>query len=236
MKTNMNSKITILALLLITILFSCKNEAQFTNYKYADKPAGFTCEGVNQKLLNEALYSFEDDITKHYNKNVKNPRLEQAYSQIIRNSVYGRLKLEDIISKHTINVFNALKNESDLWDANNTKSHLNYKGKILKCIANNIKDKNLKTTLNALISTNSMAPKLFGPTIISKYRNVLSDKNLAMYIALDLFYAKFFDLDLTTINTDKPEKKVDLNKAPAKTEVDTHADHNHNHSHAGHSH
>ncbi|MFV9550204.1 hypothetical protein [Algibacter sp. PT7-4] len=222
----MKIKNTLIAFLLTVTLFSCKKEDTFSNYKYADKPIAFTCEGANAKLLNEALYSFEDDITKHYNKaNQKNPRLDRAYSQIIRNSVYGRLKPEDIVSKHTVNVFNALKREKNLWDTN----HLNYKSTVLQCISNTINDNNVKTTLNALLSTNSMSPKLFGPAIANKHRNAVNDKSLALYIALDLFYAKMFDIDFSKINLEKPEQGVDFNKLPPieKPAADPHAGHNH---------
>jgi hypothetical protein len=234
MKIKMNSKITLITLLFVITLFSCKKEKFFTDFKYADKPLAFTCEGVNSKLLNEALYSFEDDISNYYNKKKPNPRLDQAYSQIIRNSVFGRLKPEDIVSKHTVSVFEALKNEDNLWSSENPKSRLNYNSAVLKCISNNIKDANIKTTLNALLSTNSMAPKLFGPAIVNKYRNALNDKNLAMYIALDLYYGKMFDVDFSKINLDKPEQKVDFNQVPAfekptieKPAADPHAGHNH---------
>lgn len=230
----MNSKATLITFLLVITLFSCNQKSQFTDFKYADKPIALTCEGVNSKLLNEALYSFEEDITSHYS-NINQPAsLNKAYSQVIRNSIYGGLKLEDIVSKHTVNVFEALKKEKGLWDATNPKSHLNYKNKVLNCISSSIKDTSLKTTLNALLSTNSMAPKLFGPAIVNKYRNALSDKSLAMYIALDLYYAKMFDVDFTKVNLDKPEQKVDFNKLPTpvkptieKPAVDPHAGHNH---------
>lgn len=234
MKIKMNSKITLITFLLVITLFSCKKESPFTDFKYADKPVAFTCEGVNSKLLNEALYSFEDDIAKHYNKGIPNPRLDKAYSQILRNAAFGRLKLEDIVSKHTVSVFEALKKEDNLWDSTNPKSHLNYNSATLKCISNSIKDTNTKTTLNALLSTNSMAPKLFGPAIVNKYRNALNDRSLAMYIALDLYYAKMFDVDFSKVNLDKPEQDVDFNKLPAlekptmqKPAVDPHAGHNH---------
>lgn len=230
----MNSKITLITLLFVITLFSCKKENPFTDYKYADKPVAFTCEDVNAKLLNEALYSFEDDIIKHYQKRSKNPRLDQAYSQVIRNSVFGRLKAEDIVSKHTVSVFEALKKEDNLWSSKNPKSRLNYNSAVIKCISNTIKDSNIKTTLNALLSTNSMAPKLFGPAIVNKYRNALNDKNLAMYIALDLYYGKMFDIDFSKVNLDKPEQKVDFNQVPTfekptieKPAVDPHAGHNH---------
>ena len=47
-----------------------------------------------------------------------------------------------------------------------------------------------------------------------EYRNALNDKYLALYIALDLYYSKLFDIDFSKVNLDKPEQKVDFNKVP----------------------
>lgn len=223
----MKSKLTLITFLLSLTLFNCKQQSTFSNYKYSDKPEIITCEGLNSKLYNEALYSFEDDILNYYKQKNDKTSLVQGYSQFIRTVIYDRLKLEDVVSKHTLDVFEAMKNESDLWDATNTKSHLNYNGKTMLCISKNIKDDNLKTTLDALISTNSMSPKLFGTPLMTKYRNALNDKYLALYVALDLYYSKLFDIDLTKINLDKPEQKVDFNKVPKTPQADPHAGHNH---------
>lgn len=211
----MNSKITLFTILLVVTFFGCKNENTFTDFKYTDKPDVLVCDGANYKLYQEALYSFEDDILKFYGKGNPNATLLQAYSQFIRNSIYNRLKFEDIISKHTQKIFEALKNEADLWDANNTKSHLNYRSKIVECISKNIQDQALKTTFNSLVSTNFMDPKLFGSPLMTKYKNTLNDKYLATYVALDLYYAKLFDVNLADINFDKPES-LDFNVVPAK--------------------
>jgi len=216
MKIKMNSKITLITCLLFFTAFSCKNENHFTDFKYADKPAAITCEGANSKILNEALYSFEDDIVNHYKKGKQNYRLDQAYSQVIRNSVFGRLKIEDVVSKHTVSVFEALKNESDLWDANNPKSFLNYHSAAVNCLSKEIQDKALRDTFDALISTNSMSPKLFGAPLVSKYRSLVKDKNLALYVALDLYYAKMFNVDFSKVTTENPEPQVDFNQTPAK--------------------
>jgi hypothetical protein len=223
----MYTKLTLFSFLLLLFIFSCKKENTFTDYKFSDKPETITCEGLNNALFKEALYSLEDDLLNFYQKTNPKTSLTQAYSQFLRLSIYGRLKHEDIISEHTLSVFKALKNESDLWDTNNTKSYLNYNSAIIQCISNNIKDEALKTTFNALLSTNSMSPKLFGSPLINKYRNALNDKYLATYMALDLFYAKLFDIDFTKINLDKPEQKVDFNKVPQTPESDPHAGHNH---------
>ncbi|WP_136480084.1 hypothetical protein [Cognatitamlana onchidii] len=210
----MNLKFTLFTFIFALVLFNCKQQNTFSDYQYTDKPQVISCEGINAPLYNEALYSFEDDILKYYQQKRANNTLAQSYSQFLREAIYNRIKLEDVVTKHTIDVFEALKTESDLWDAANTKSHLNYSGKPLTCIATSLKDENLKTTLNALITTNSMSPKLFGTPLISKYRNAMSDKYLALYIALDLYYSNLFELDLSKINLNKPEPKVDFNKVP----------------------
>ncbi|WP_345276955.1 hypothetical protein [Litoribaculum gwangyangense] len=215
----MNSKITLIAFLLAFTFFGCKKENTFSDFKYTDKPDVLFCDATNNKLYKEALYSFEDDILKFYGKDNPNPTLILSYSQFIRNSIYTRIKYEDIISEHTLKIFEALKNEGDLWDANNTKSHLNYNSKIIDCISNNIQDQALKTTFNSLISTNFMEPKLFGSPLMTKYVNTLNDKYLATYVALDLFYAKLFDADLSNINFDKPEP-LDFNVIPPKANTE----------------
>ncbi|MBU2949391.1 hypothetical protein KO493_01635 [Tamlana agarivorans] len=213
MNTKKLLKFTFIALLL-TVTLSCKKESTFTNFKYSDKPDALICEGLNNQLLKEAVYSFEADIFIYYKKNRPQNRLNQAYNLFIRNAAYDRVKFEEIVSPHTIEVFEALKNENDLWDANNPNSHLNYNGAFIKCISNSIKDQALKTTFNALLSTNSLSPKLFSAALSNKYMSLLKDKNLATYVALDLFYSKLFDVDLTKAKQETPEQKVDFNKIP----------------------
>jgi hypothetical protein len=222
----MNSKFTLIIVLLAVTFISCKQQNTFSDYKFADKPQAISCEGLNSKLYNEALYSFEDDILKFYQQKKEGTSLVQAYSQFIRSAVYSRYKLEELPSKHTLAVFEALKNENDLWDARNKESHLNYNGMAINCIANNINDVNLKTTFNALLSSNSLSPKLFGAPLVSKYRNALSDKHLALYIALE-YYSKLFDIDLSKVNLEKPAQQVDFNKIPPASEAVPHAGHNH---------
>lgn len=227
----MKTKFNLIVFLLVLTLVSCNQKNTFNDYKYADKGIVIECEQVNTKaLLNEALFSFEDDITKFYNKG-NQTNINTAYSQFIRNAIYNRVNYTDIVSPHTVKIFEALKEENSLWDAENPTSYLNYNGPIIKCIANKIQNKSLKTTLNALIETNSMSPKLFGAPLMTNYRSATTDKALAGYIALDLYYAKLFTVDLSNVK-EKPEPKVDFNLRPQKPVTDSHGDE----SHSGHSH
>lgn len=222
-------KTLFLKLFAITLLItstSCKKEETviLSEYKFEEKGIVLNCDKMDLKLLNEALFSFENDILNALAQDKKN--LSQAYAQFTRTAVSGRANYEDIVSLHSLAIFEVLKSKQELWDLNNPNSKLNYNSTLLQCIADNIKSKDLKTTLHALISTNSMNPKLFGPALNSEYRSAITDKYLSAYMAFDLFYAKLFDVDIN-------KEKVDSNKLttnPPTTPtpaVDSHAGHNH---------
>jgi len=210
----MNTKFNLIVFLLALTLVNCKEERTFDDFKFIDKEINIDCEKEElQSLINEAIYSFEDDITKFYAKEQPTMSIVYPYSQFIRNAISGRVKYAEVATPHTVKIFEALKKENSLWDTENTESHLNYKSSFFNCISDKIQDQNLKTTLKALISTNSMSPKLFGSPLMSRYQRVASDKYLAAYIAFDLYYANFFDVDLSNVK-ERPEPKVDFNQIP----------------------
>ncbi|WP_157831455.1 hypothetical protein [Confluentibacter flavum] len=211
----MNSKFNLIVLALVVTLFNCKKETivSISDYKYADKGLVLNCDGMDSKLINEALFAFEDDISSFYGKTSPNPNLQLAYAQFMRDALSDKANFSQIATPHTVEVFNVLKTKNDLWNMNNSASNLDYNSPFFNCIANNIQDKNLNTTLHALIKTNSMSPKLFGAPLSSRYVTVLNDKYLAAYFAFDLFYAKLFKVDLTQVKEREPQK-VDFNLLP----------------------
>ncbi|MWW25892.1 hypothetical protein [Algibacter lectus] len=212
----MKSTINFILFLGALTVVSCKKENTFNDYKFSEKGSVITCNNQNTALINEALFSFEADIAVFYAQNGQE-NVPNAYGQFLRAASINRIKYEDIVSPHTVKVFEALKHVNDLWDANNPDSHLNYKGDLLECISSNLKDKKLKTTYDALVATNSMKPELFGTPLARNYRAAASDKNLAAYIALDLYYAKLFGIDLSNVKEKTVvEQKVDFNKRPTK--------------------
>lgn len=225
-------KLKFIAFFAIITLLSCKKEAEqktLDEFKYSEKGIVLNCEQFDLKLLNEALFSFEDDILKAYGQMRQggNPNLTRAYSQFIRNALYGRVKYNDVVSPHSAKIFEALKSKAELWDSNNPDTKLNYNSTVLQCISNNMIDKSLKTTFDALIETNSMSPKLYGPALQSNYGAAIRDKYLSAYVALEFYYGKLFDVDLSQIS-EKPESPVDFNKIPpTTTQNNPHAGHNH---------
>lgn len=214
-----------LALATLLTISSCKQQPTLT-YQHADKDYNVVCGTTDMKLLKEALYSFENDITKYYNKTGKDTY--RSYRSFVNEAIYNRAQNQDIVSAHTIAVFNALKAQPNLW---NGKS-LNYNSPIIKCIGENIKNNDLKTTFNALIATNSMNAKLFGAPLRSQTRGLTKDKYLATFVALDLFYSKLFDIDFAKVQADKKAKEEAKNKEAKQLEKeastkDPHAGHNH---------
>jgi hypothetical protein len=230
---------TLLKLTVITLflsVLSCKKESKAADfdYKYLETENVLNCTNVETQLYYEALMSFEDDILKTYN--TRNTDLRVAYTNFFRLAQRNGVNYQELASPHSMEVFEALKNDSDLWTDNNK---LNYNADIFTCIGENLNDKGLATTYKALISTNSMRPELFGAPLLNKIKTANSDRYLATYVALDLFYSNLFNVDSSKVTENippeipkyrtepgKPIIKLD-SKSEAETNEDEHAGHNH---------
>lgn len=198
-----------IAILCLGLLLNCKNENTLSEYKFSDREMVLHCEGQDSKLLNEALYAFEEDIRTFFANNYysKDGDLYLFYSDFMVRDIKGKVAYEDLIGPHTLEVFKVLKSKSELWDLENTVSKLNYYSPFFNCIAENVQDNDLKTTLNALLTTHSMSPRLFTSPLTTQSRTVASDPYLRAYVAFDLFYAKLFDIDVTKVK--ERENQVD---------------------------
>ena len=198
----------LIVLLIFFVLVSCKKDESLSEYKYSSNEFQVSCEGVNPELLKEAVYSFEEDINNYFaQKGTKN--LSQAYSRAVNLGIYGRAKYEEIASPHTIEIFEILKKDKTLWNLEGETNSLNYDNPFVTCLAENLTNKDLQTTFKALLSTNSMSANLFGEPLKRTAYLAIKDKYLATYIALDMYYAKLFDVDFSKKETnkvaDKPE-------------------------------
>lgn len=191
----MKTKFKLIVFIILSSFWNCKKEVTLSEYKFADKEMVINCQGEDLKLLNEAIYSFEADM-KTYFQSTYNPNgnLDLLYSTLLGRSMKDMVIYEELITPHTLEVFHVLKTKSELWDLNSKISKLNYNSPLVKCIAANIQDKDLKTTFNALLDTHSMKPKIFTEPLLTKFRTVASDNYLRAYVTFDLFYAKLFDL------------------------------------------
>ena len=206
------------AISLLIASTSCKKEVS-VDYKYADSPKVLACDFEKTQLYNEAVYSFENDIAAFYDK--QNKSVTRAYSQFTSNALNGRLKVEDIASEHSLEIAKALKTDASLWSVTGTNTTLNYSHPVVDCIVNNIKDAGLKTTFNALLSTNSMRPNLILTPLRNSPGRLQADGSLKTFLALEFYYSKLLNVDVSQLKKPEPEleavetdKKVDFNKTP----------------------
>lgn len=216
------SSIKLLLVILICNVSSCKNEkSSFTDYQFADKTAVITCADTDSKLLNEALYSFEKDMIPFYDLQQQNAN--RAYNTFTKQATSKKIDLTKFVSKHSVALASALKEAGFIGE-----NGVNYNNPVITCIAENMQKEDIKTTFNALVSTNSMRRELFNPALQSKTHKVHADKYLSMYVALEYFYADILKTDFTNVDFNrqtatKPEAilksdngKVDFNKRPRK--------------------
>lgn len=219
---------------LSVITFNCnQSKEQKTpeiDYTYTTQNISISnCTDKDIKLFNEALLSFENDIKTKYNVNDQN--INRAYIGFLNDTRNNRINLQAMVSKPTKTVFEALKTRTDIWTENN---QLNYNSDIVKCLVENISDKNLKTTFHALLSTNSMSFRMYGEAVRSRSITLRSDKYLSLFLALDQYYAKLHNVDLSKAK--EAESNIDFNKRPAKKQIQKKAENNKKNAHAGHNH
>ena len=204
----------VLYFVICLILTGCSEKKPEIIYKYSSRPAFLTCENLNAPLFQEALHNFEANLSENYSR--KNPNLTYSYRQFINESVRNRANYNNLSTEHSLNIFEALKAEEGLWLSEGETLALNYDHEIFQCIADNIADKDIKATFNALLSTNSMSFRMLKDVLVSKSSRMNSDKFLATYVALELYYSKLSDVDLS--------KKEPVS---SETPKDPHAGHNH---------
>ena len=225
--------IKLLLVLLIFNLTSCKKEnsvSTISEYQYADQAQTINCTSADNKLLNEAIYAFENDIVNLYGAQQKN--LIRGYNGFFRSITSNKkVALEEFVSEHSVNIGKALSSAGIF-----KVGGLDYNHDLIACIGENMADGNLKTTFNALLSTNSMSKNLYQPALEGKASNMGKDKYLGLYIALEYFYSEVNKTDFSQVDFEKRDaaliekakpvapvtpmapnnSKVDFNRRPAK--------------------
>ncbi|WP_460218821.1 hypothetical protein [Psychroserpens sp. MEBiC05023] len=211
-------------LLVCLCLFNCKQDAKQpkadVDLIYSLNAKILNCEGLDTALLQEAMMSFERDITNFYTPD--KPVYSRAYSLFVSQALTNKADYHKMVSEHSKNVFEALKQDESLWTTNPDGSRLNFQHPIFTCIGSQIKDEPLQKTYNALISTNSMSLRMFGDQLKRKTFGMKDDKYLATYVALELFYGKLFSVDFNSVPVE-----VDYEEASGLKEHTSHDGHNH---------
>lgn len=203
-------KLKLVILVLCLCVCNCKQDSNtkisITNfdYKFFNAEKLLDCEGFDTRLLQEAVQSFETDIAKFYTPN--EPVLYRAYTQFINKTISNTIDYSALVSEHSAKVLEALKQDETLWTVNPNGRKINYNHPLFTCIGEHIKDAHLQTTFNALIDTNSMSLRMFGSSLRNQAFGMKDDKYLATYVALELFYGKIYDKDISAsaVNTIQP--------------------------------
>lgn len=194
-------KTRILLLIAVIAMYSCGEPIA---YKYQNKEMDIACAGIDPSLLKEALYSFENDISAYYNNEQYSPGsavyFEFGYANFIYPGATGTADYAKIASSHTIAIMHILKKEESLWNKNAKDSKLNYKHPFVKCLIENIDNKEIKEKIETLQSVN-----YFTPTIMSEFYRVhvgdaLTDKHFALFIALETYYQNLLEIDFSAMS------------------------------------
>lgn len=197
----MKHKTLLVILVLSALLLSCSQEQ--TSYKYQHKADIITCTNVNSALLKEAFYAFENDLFQH-TKDTLQVDIEAAYNRWIYPSHNNNFNIKTLVSPYTVSLFNKLKiEEPQLFDITNKDSNLNYNSTLITCIADNVRDQDLKTTFNALLDSKSMSPKLFGDRLTFNLLKVTRDPYMRYYVIFEYGYGKMFFNDFSEIQTNE---------------------------------
>jgi len=205
----------ILAAVISVSVLSCKKEATIA-YKYADQPATLTCESIDSKLYSEAYYAFENAILIHAKNTNRRPNFNVTVDAALKNFTSrsrGNIKITDYVTEESFAVFNQLKS-LDIWNGPNLKNDAT----ITECIGNSISNKDIKGSFNTLRSVGSLNPKLMVSAMTDNraIRDQFKDKALMTYAALDLYFAKFFNTDFSSVTFLTEQEKPAPAAAPAR--------------------
>ncbi|WP_290697273.1 hypothetical protein [Lacinutrix sp.] len=218
----MKTTIKLLALLILVTVSSCNNSKKI-EFKYTESIKLLTCDLPNVDLLKEAIYAFENDIINTYD--AQNRNIVKSYTSYINLKSRNKADVKEIASAHSLAIAKALKEDTNLWTVSNGVTTLNTSHSlIIDCIANNIKNKDIKTSYKALLSTNSFKSNLILPLFIGNTGVIQTDGSLKSFVALEYFYSQLLDVRLEELKNPNPQlqpepikpavNKVDFNKTP----------------------
>ena len=193
-----NKLLTYIAIIpLIALFLSC---SETNKYKFQDKEQPISCNSEDDKLLNEALHSFEFDIATYYEKTVLDIEyfdIKTAYYHFIYNGAMGAVDYKEIVSPHSLTILKSLKEKGFLNNPKSPYSNLNYTNEMISCIINNIKDEELKKSLHSQIEVNFLDPKLMADTYRITINDAFTDRYFASFIALETYYQYLAVLNIT---------------------------------------
>lgn len=187
-------KYSIIIIVALTFL-SCKEPIE---YQFTDSPETIKCNGLDYDLAHEAYYSFRQDIAiyvkdLHIGYNTLDYRESLGY--YIYRGALGNFDYNEIVTPHTKKLLSLLKENNDLWDTTSDKTNLNYHSEFITCLVQNIKNEEVKQTIQSLIETNTMNSALFAENYRLHVFDCYTDNHFGMLLAFDTYYQHLYDMD-----------------------------------------
>ena len=181
-------------IIFILIIISCKEPI---DYQFKNSPKTVDCSGINYELAHDAYYSFRQDIAI-YVKNLRigynNLNYQESLGYFIYRGAQGNFDFREMVTPHTRKLLTLLKKNEDLWDTTSEKSNLNYHSEFVSCLVENIKNEDIKTTLQALIKTNTMNSSIFAENYRANVFDCNTDNHFGMLLAFDTYYQHLYQM------------------------------------------
>jgi len=188
------NKYSILLLFAITLL-SCKEPIE---YQFTDSPETIKCDGLDYDLAHEAYYSFRQDIAiyvKDLHIGYDNLNYRESLGYYIYRGALGNFDYNEIVTPHTKKLLLLLKENKDLWDTTSDKTNLNYHSEFITCLVQNIKNEEVRETIQSLIEANSMNSSIFAENYRLNVFDCYTDNHFGMLLAFDTYYQHLYDMD-----------------------------------------
>lgn len=185
-----------LYIIVALVMASCQKPFE---YKYQDKGKPIQCQGLDNALLHEALYSFQEDISSYYRDPDVIAGSDRFYMQglaaYVSDGMFGTAPYTLIVSDHSKEVLEQLKMHPDIWNPDGSVSKLNHQSELVLCLFQQIRDPEIKNLLQRLNQHGAIDPAQLSTPFREKIYKAFTDANLAMYIALDGYYQHLYRLD-----------------------------------------
>ncbi len=193
--SKMKNKIIVLLCLVAIGLNSC---ADNFSYMYAEKPAMVDCDQMDQKMLNEAMYTFQEDVAVHYNFKNYSPTTPVYYrwgfASYVHHGSNGTAPYAEIVSEQSKLVLLELVKEDGLFLKENEEYVLNFKHPLASCLIDLISDDAIKETIKTLISVDQMQARLLDSPLRSNIKRLVDDKNLLLFVGLATYYPRLMNM------------------------------------------
>ncbi|PKA83810.1 hypothetical protein ATE92_1976 [Ulvibacter sp. MAR_2010_11] len=189
--------------LVLGILTTSCNEK--FDYKYKDKAQVVSCPGADNALLNEALFSFENDIASFYNQDnypLGSPMFfEFGYANYMYTGATAEADFKNMVSPYTLQILEKLKKEKQLWEKSSKETTLNYKSEFVQCLIENIKNQEIKQKIQTLLDVDYLNPAFMAEFYRVNSVDALDDKYFALFIALETYYPRLMKIEFTALET-----------------------------------